>query len=324
MKVFISWSGDTSKALAAAIASWLPRMVPGVTPYFSPEDTTKGARWRAVIEKQLAQCKIGLSCMTMDNLHAPWIMFEAGALSKGATATKLCPVLFGANTSASDGPLSLFQCARFSKKEMKKAVTMINDALGNKKQTKSMLDQAYELRWPVLNEQVSKVMATAKRKGQLQSRKLRYDVFLSSPMAGHGRDKEYRRRRKEALELARCLSAHCGAKRISYAGFGIESKRDFEAPDTSAKDVLEAIRSSRIFVLMYRSSVVSSSLWEAGYALALNKPSVYFVKRKDDLPFLMQQAGQAFPGLVRIHECDKMDETIRLARIEGARLLGSP
>jgi hypothetical protein len=77
MRVFISWSGETSKLLAEILRQWLPAVIQAVKPYYSPDDITKGTRWSGEIAKILEESKIGLICLTGQNLDAPWIMFEA-------------------------------------------------------------------------------------------------------------------------------------------------------------------------------------------------------------------------------------------------------
>lgn len=95
MKVFITWSGDKSKALAEIISDWLPSVIQAVKPYFSPDDATKGARWFNEISTELEKSQVGLICLTRENLDAPWLLFEAGALSKNLGKSKVCPILFG-------------------------------------------------------------------------------------------------------------------------------------------------------------------------------------------------------------------------------------
>ena len=42
-KIFISWSGELSKALGEAIKDWIPKVLQSVKPYFTPDDIEKGA-----------------------------------------------------------------------------------------------------------------------------------------------------------------------------------------------------------------------------------------------------------------------------------------
>lgn len=159
MKVFISWSGDTSKALAEALRSWLPSVIQAIKPYFSPDDISKGSRWSNEISKELEECKIGLICLTAQNLEAPWVMFETGALSKSIAAARVCPLLFGIEPSDVKGPLVQFQAASFARDEMKKAVKMMNQELASQALPADVLDSVFDMWWPKLEEKVAEIMA---------------------------------------------------------------------------------------------------------------------------------------------------------------------
>lgn len=158
MKVFVSWSGETSKAIAEILRGWLPSVIQAIKPYYSPDDITKGSRWSTEISKELEECKLGLLCLTADNLEAPWIMFEAGALSKSLSAARVCPLLFGIEPSDIKGPLVQFQAAPFAKDEMKKAIRMMNQELGTVALTSDVLDSVFDMWWPKLEEKIKKVL----------------------------------------------------------------------------------------------------------------------------------------------------------------------
>ena len=82
MKVFLSWSGSRSHKVALVFRDWLPSVIQEIVPYVSSEDIDKGARWSTDIAKELSDSKFGILCVTRDNINAPWLTFEAGALSK--------------------------------------------------------------------------------------------------------------------------------------------------------------------------------------------------------------------------------------------------
>ncbi len=157
--MFISWSGDKSKELANLFYEWLPSVIQVVKPYFSPDEIEKGARWSNEISKELNESTIGLICLTRDNLESPWIMFEAGALSKSLEKSRVCPILFGLEPSDIKGPLIQFQGAQFSNEEVKKIITTINNSLESNKLKQSVLDGVFDKWWPDLEQKVKKILA---------------------------------------------------------------------------------------------------------------------------------------------------------------------
>ena len=45
MKIFVSWSGDFSHAVAKALKDWLPNVIQAVEVFLSSEDIAKGSQW---------------------------------------------------------------------------------------------------------------------------------------------------------------------------------------------------------------------------------------------------------------------------------------
>jgi hypothetical protein len=113
MRVFISWSGDTGKAFAKIVHAWLPSVLQAVKPFFSPDDIAKGAKWSSDIGAELETSQVGIIVVTRESVSAPWLMFEAGALSKNVGRAKVAPILVDLEPGDVRGPLMQFQCARF-------------------------------------------------------------------------------------------------------------------------------------------------------------------------------------------------------------------
>src|SRR6266478_2391290 len=132
MKIFISWSGDRSKAVAQALRQWLPDVIQSVQPWMSAEDIDAGARWGNEVTSELLETRFGIICLTKDNQTAPWILFEAGALSKTVQNTYVIPCLIDLEPSdILRGPLTQFQANRANKTETLDLVRTVNRALDN-------------------------------------------------------------------------------------------------------------------------------------------------------------------------------------------------
>ena len=83
MRVFLSWSGPLSKAVAELLKEWIKMVLHASKPWLSSEDIEKGSLWFGEISDQLKNTCIGIVCLTKENMNRPWILFESGALAKG-------------------------------------------------------------------------------------------------------------------------------------------------------------------------------------------------------------------------------------------------
>jgi hypothetical protein len=53
--IFISWSGDRSKAIAETLKDWLPRVLQSARPWLSTRDIEKGTRSLSEMNKDLVE-----------------------------------------------------------------------------------------------------------------------------------------------------------------------------------------------------------------------------------------------------------------------------
>ena len=157
MKVFLSWSGQASNEVAQALRDWLPAVLQATRPYFSPADIAKGARWSSEVAAELSESRVGILCVTRENLSAPWLMFEAGALAKSIESSKVIPLLVGVDPADLSGPLAQFQAAKFERTEIRRILAVINRELGSAALDEQVLSSVFDKWWPDLEAQIRSV-----------------------------------------------------------------------------------------------------------------------------------------------------------------------
>lgn len=130
MRIFISWSGNESRQVAELLRDWVPRVLQAVDVYMSSQDIAKGERWLLNVSSQLSEHDFGFTVLTRTNLTAPWILYEAGALSKSLEKSRLIPILCGINEiSMVNYPLSQFQYIKGNDKDqLYSALSVVNAA----------------------------------------------------------------------------------------------------------------------------------------------------------------------------------------------------
>lgn len=158
MKVFLSWSGELSHKVALVYRDWLPSVIQSVNPYVSSEDIDKGARWSTDIAKELGESSYGVLCVTNTNVDAPWLNFEAGALSKAFDKSNVSPFLFNIKRSEiKSGPLLQFQSTTYTKNDVSKLLKGINKALGDGALSEERLKTVFDVWWPELDAKLKEL-----------------------------------------------------------------------------------------------------------------------------------------------------------------------
>ena len=125
----------------------------------SEEDIQKGSRGLADVSGALHVMKVGIICLTPENANEPWILFEAGALSKTPDA-KVCTYLLGGLKKADlRNPIAMFQATELEKEDTRKLVHTINGALDGSPVPAVSLDKLFDKMWPELQETLAKLPA---------------------------------------------------------------------------------------------------------------------------------------------------------------------
>ena len=128
MKVFISWSGDKSKAVAQALHDWLPSVIQEAEPFMSSKDIEPGVRWPTEIPRRLENTTYGIICVTHDNQRNQWLNFEAGALAKAVDESRVVPLAIDLKPSDIEPPLGHFQAQEATEDGIRTIVRAINTA----------------------------------------------------------------------------------------------------------------------------------------------------------------------------------------------------
>ncbi|MGA9995605.1 MAG: toll/interleukin-1 receptor domain-containing protein [Pyrinomonadaceae bacterium] len=162
MRVFISWSGERSRQVAEALHDWLPSVIQAVQPWMSANDIEKGTRWRSGLANELEQASVSIICLTPENLEAPWINFEAGALSKQQQNTYVCTFLFGLEPIDLREPLAQFQATKSEMEDVRKLIHTINRILADSALPEVKLNETFDVWWPRLEQRLSSLPKPAK------------------------------------------------------------------------------------------------------------------------------------------------------------------
>jgi len=159
--VFISWSGDRSKRAAEFLKEWLQTVIQRAQPWMSATSMEKRTRWREEVSTALDTMKAGVICLTPENLLEPWILFEAGALSKTLDAkTRVWTYLLSdLETRNLKDPLSIFNATKANKTETLELVQSINATLDGKPVPEASLNKSFEKFWPELEAELKAIKA---------------------------------------------------------------------------------------------------------------------------------------------------------------------
>lgn len=156
MKLFLSWSGEQSKAVASALRGWLQLVVQRLDPFLSSHDIEIGTSGLERISDELELADAGIFCLNKENFTAPWINFEAGAVSKHRGSARVCSYLVDIEPLEITGPLSKFQHARANKVETLKMLQDICRLSNPPLLAMDLLGKVFEKHWPDLEAELNR------------------------------------------------------------------------------------------------------------------------------------------------------------------------
>lgn len=162
MKVFLSWSGNRSKEVATLLSEWLCCVIQAIRPWISTRDLDRGSLWFGEINDQLKDTTVGIICLTQENKARPWILFEAGALAKGLSTSRVCTFLIDLETKDIEDPLAQFNHTFPTRESILGLVKTLNSALGSNGLDIRILDQVFDTYWPQFESKFSAILVQTK------------------------------------------------------------------------------------------------------------------------------------------------------------------
>lgn len=97
------------------------------------------------------KAEYGIVCLTRANYSAPWLNFEAGALSNalGNDPRRVAPLLFALSPGDVTGPITQFQMLDPSQENMRAILLSVNEKL-RMPLSEARIDKAFNAWWPEL------------------------------------------------------------------------------------------------------------------------------------------------------------------------------
>lgn len=191
MNVFLSWSGERSKRVTELLDEWLQCVIQACDPWMSSKDIDRGSLWFTEINNQLQNTTIGIICLTQENLTKPWILFEAGALAKGLSTSRVCTFLIDLEPTDVSTPLSQFNHTIPTKEGIWELVRTLNTSLKDKGLKESILEQVFETYWPSFENKFNDIISSTEVAGPVIKRE-EDDILMEILSATRSMDRRIR------------------------------------------------------------------------------------------------------------------------------------
>ncbi|WP_321150099.1 TIR domain-containing protein [Aeromonas jandaei] len=159
MKVFLSWSGERSRLVATLLDEWLRCVLQAIRPWISTKDIDRGSLWFSEIQDQLQDVTTGIICLTQENKEKPWILFEAGALAKGLSNSRVCTLLIDLEPHDIRDPLAQFNHTKPDQDGIYALVHTLNNRLGDNRLDTAILTKVLDTYWAQFEQRFQAIIA---------------------------------------------------------------------------------------------------------------------------------------------------------------------
>lgn len=138
-------------------------------------------------------------------------------------------------------------------------------------------------------------------------------IFLSTPIAGFSSEVEYEEYRKQLMGLHEKLCKIYGKDSIFAAFANTSTFSDYDSPEVSAQNDIEAIKNCDLFIIFYPGKIATSALVELGIAVAEQKYIILVSPKLSTFPYMVQGLPAMYKKQVHwinTSDCDVLLEAI--------------
>lgn len=326
-KIFISWSGEISKEIAKGLKEVLEKQVftdNRFSCFVSDLDIASGSDWWDKIKDELQTCKIGILCITKENLKSPWLFFEFGALISQGIPT--IPLLISCSLNSLKGtPLTGRQCVDFyNESKFIDMILDINEILQLLNIDKEQQRLIYANAYCSLKTRLADHLKRLKEKRLFNEKNIypssistitKNTIYISVPMSSIN-ENDYRIFRQFVLKISKGLKK-IGFTEVICPMIEIKDKSKFDGQTRAIKVNFEKMKQVDSMLVIYPYNLPSSVLVELGYGIALSKELVIFYR--SDLPYIVEKAGQII-NHVKTYKYEKLNDIIKSISENGMLL----
>ena len=299
-RVFISYIAE-EKPLAVLFKKWIDQYFMGTCDVFLFEASfAAGTDWMPALRQELIDADVIVPLCSPVSVREEWIICEVccGWMKDPAG---FLPVVHSGMTPTSLPPWL-------------KGITALNaNDTGFAEKFILQLSGKLQLRPNPSTAAVDVPEEIPAALAEIQRRQQRYDLFVSAPMSSFGITKYLHWDfRKHITEVVQAFEEKCGFQRV-YP----KDAAHMPSEAVGIHESLHALERANRFVMIYPERIGSGCLGEAGYALKLRIPCVYFVHQEECLPTFFRNRDN---HRVRIEKFKSFKDLVTLVRVSGDRL----
>lgn len=317
-KIFISWSGEKSKEIAGKLKNFIEEEIfkeADINCFVSNVDIVSGSDWYSRIKGELKKCKLGIVCITKENIYSSWIYFETGAMI--AQGVPVIPLLFNCDVSTlNNTPLKTKQAVAFNNKSyFIKMIKDIKESMNIISTGNELTELRAEKAYDKLKEELLPIIKQLTEIGLFNSKYIyppkvntvkRNSVYISAPMASICAE-EYVKEREGILKIVKGLK-EIGFEKIISPIIKNKDPESFEGNAKAIKNNFEELKQIEYMFIIYPKKVPSSVLVEIGYGISLSKRMVIFYK--EELPYILDGVGEHISH-IKTYQYNKLEDIVR-------------